>query len=225
MFDLIERVQQIIFEDKKKIIFTILKIMLLLLILFIGISIGKTSKNSGYQETIQRLQMELANSQEQKQSYVSINNQDSLIMILIDDDYRFLTTSEFKTISQSLPEMKARKFILIDLKSNKKIIELESLKLSTIYQEIGKMEAQTDPDYYLKNIAMFPELLERKLAIEKKYLDLTQKVNGDRITNNEKERLEAELRNELQELNLEYPVNGYQWKIYNNTVMLKEATK
>ena len=79
--------------------------------------------------------MELANSQEQKQSYVSINNQDSLIMILIDDDYRFLTTSEFKTISQSLPEMKARKFILIDLKSNKKIIELESLKLSTIYQE------------------------------------------------------------------------------------------
>lgn len=223
MFDLIERFRDFVLGEKRSVLYYVLRIVLLAVVLFIGIMIGGRGKDSGYQETIRVLQSELNEARSQKESYVSVSNEKSLIMILVDDDYRFLTTSEFKTISQSLPEMRARKFILVDLTTNKKIIELESLKLSNIYQEIGKMEAQTDPNYYIKNISIFPELAEKKSSAEKEYQELYQRVQSGTISDEEKSRKEMEITTKIKELNMEYPVNGYQWTISNGVVTLKES--
>ena len=123
MFGLLEKIKNLDFRED--VLPVIIKIIIIVVVFIVGLSIGKSAKNEAYRSKIIALQNELTAVQSQKESYVSVNNEDSLIMVLIDDDYRFLTTSEFETISESLPEMKARKFVLVDLKTNKKIIELE----------------------------------------------------------------------------------------------------
>lgn len=218
MRNLLEKFQEL--EFREDVLPILIKILAIVVIFIIGLSVGKSTKNKAYKEKISALQTEITNLQSQKESYVSVNNTDSLIMVLIDDDYRFLTTSEFETIAESLPEMKARKFVLVDLKSNKKIIELESQKLNNIYQEIGKMEALTDPDYYVKNLKIFPELATKKASIEAEYNELAEKVKNGTISDSEKKQKEKEIKDTVQEINTEYPVNGYHWVINNGIIVL-----